>query len=112
MKVQGFINVYPANDPGAMGTQYGEHKTGSGIFTTREVADGSALPSRLAVAEFEYEKIEIEYANVYKGEPWNAFDAAITLGKRRYATEEEAKAGIDDVPIWGPHHIGIVKLNG
>ena len=35
MKVQGFINVYPATEEGAMGTQYGDHKTGNGIFSTQ-----------------------------------------------------------------------------
>ena len=74
MKIQGFINVYPWDEVGAMGTTYREHKTGNGIFPTREIADTMALPSRLAVAEFEYEKVS--YVNVYKGHPWNAFDAA------------------------------------
>jgi hypothetical protein len=110
MKVQGFINVYPAGERGAMGATYGVHKTGNGIFHSKEMADSLALPSRLAVAEFEYEKVS--YANVYKGNPWNAFDAAITTSIREYESEEAARLGSYITPAWKPYHIGVVKLNG
>ena len=51
------------------------------------------------------------YKNVYKGNPSNAFDAAITLGYKMYESEEAAKAAIDNTPVWKPYHIGFVKLN-
>ena len=110
MKIRGFINVYPAGEEEAKGTTYGKHKTGNGIFLAREIADTNALPSRLAVAEFEY--VTPSYRNLYKGNPWYSFNEDITLGHGKFETEAEAQGAIDVNKSWRPLHIGIVKANG
>ena len=109
MRVQGFINVYPAGEEEAKGTTYGKHKTGNGIFTTLYEANAKALPSRLAVAEFEY--VTPSYRNLYKGSPWDILDTDITLGHGKFESEEAAQAAIDATPVWAPYLIGIVKIS-
>src|SRR5271157_4724435 len=56
-KKTGYINVYNDWDARDLGTTFGLGlKTGNLIFATKELADENALPSRVAVATFEYEE--------------------------------------------------------
>jgi hypothetical protein len=55
-KRTGYINIYPQYDPKAGGITLGQgFKTGTGIFSAEKCADEMALPTRVAVATFEYE---------------------------------------------------------
>ena len=55
-KRTGYINIYPEDDPKAEGVTTGVGcKTGTGIFDDQQRADKLALPTRIAMATFEYE---------------------------------------------------------
>ena len=115
MIVKGYINIYPETELEAKGTyqNYGDNisvRSGNAAFATRELADKFALPTRLAVAEFSYERPV--YKNVYKGSPCElVVGESITLGDGSYCSEEEAREPLEAYPDWKPYHIGVVKLN-
>jgi hypothetical protein len=54
-KVQGFINIYPQYETKACGIIRPGLQDRLRIFSSKEAADSLALPTRVAVASFEYE---------------------------------------------------------